>query len=93
MKLKTIESLKVSDNEIKNAFNKGYLEAFLKDNSSFKLDLRLTIFVDDNCISCIQASKVKNITIDNQLVKFVIELDNDIKINCDRIDIKKWNEE
>lgn len=93
MKLETIESLKVSDDKIKNAFNKGYLESFLKDNSRFNLDLRLTIFIDDNCISCLQASKVKDIKIDDHLIKFVIEFDNDVKINCDRIDVKKWNEE
>lgn len=93
MKLKTIEILKVSDNKIINAFNKGYLETFLNDNSRFKLDLRLTIFVDDNCISCLQASKVNNITIDTQFVKFVVELDNNINIRCDRIDVKKWIEE
>lgn len=91
--LETMESLKVSDDVMRNAFNKGILEAVLEQNSKLKLDLRLTIFVDDNCVSCLQVSKVKEISIDEQLNKFAIELDNDIKIRCDRIDVKKWNEE
>lgn len=93
MKLETIESFKMSDDKIKNAFNKGYLKTFLNVDSSFKLDLRLTLFVDDYCISCLKLSKVNNITIDNQFSKFVIEIDNDITIRCDRIDVKKWCEE
>ena len=93
MKLETIKSIRMNEDVINIAFSKGYLDTMLKYNSIFKLELMLTIFVDDNCICCIPTSKVNNITIDNQLVRFVVKLDNDININCDRIDVKKWNEE
>lgn len=93
LRLETIKSLHVNDDELNNAFNKGYLDALLKDTSSFKLDLRLTIFIDDNCISCLKSDVIKKIKIDNQIENFVLQLDNDVILYCDRIDVMKWKEE
>lgn len=94
MKLETIMKLEsIENSNLQNAFNKGYLDAMINDNSSIKLDLRLTIFINDDCIACMKVNKIKKIKINEQLGTFVLQLDNDVILYCNRIDVMKWTEE
>ena len=94
MKLETTMKLEtINSSNLQNAFNKGYLDAMLKSNLSIKLDLRLAIFINDDCIACMKVNKIKKIKINEQLRTFVLQLDNDIILYCNRIDVMKWIEE